>query len=100
MTQITIDLQEGFENDTVVIRMNGQEVLMHENVSTRLQIGLADRFELQLSQGSNMIDIELPVKKIKIKKEADLKIDQYWGVTYHAEGRLTIREQPHEFWYA
>ncbi|MFV1976064.1 MAG: hypothetical protein ACC651_09965 [Candidatus Scalindua sp.] len=100
MALVTIDLQEGFANDTVVIRLNGQEIFRRENVTTRLQIGLADRIEIQTQERSSEVEIELPIKKLVVTKEIACEKDIFLGVTFHAGGKLALREQLCEFWYA
>ncbi len=60
MPVLHINLQEGFANDTVVVRVNGQEVFNRTSVKTRLQIGLANAFEVDVPEGSADIQIALP----------------------------------------
>lgn len=100
MVRVTIDLQEGFMGDTIVIRQNGKEVFSCEDVTTRLQIGLADRIEIQTQENSTVVEIELPLKKLSFTKEVQTEKNIFIGVTLHTTGELTFREQLHEFWYA
>ncbi len=46
MVLLHIAFQEGFTDDTVVVRVNGREVFRKGSVKTRLQIGYADSFEV------------------------------------------------------
>jgi hypothetical protein len=43
-----IDLQDGFVEDTVVIRVDGREIFKQENVSTVYALGRADAVETQV----------------------------------------------------
>ena len=52
MAQLRIDLQEGFIDDTVEILLNGRQVFHRAGVNTRLQIGLADSVELEISEAN------------------------------------------------
>ncbi len=45
MPTLQIDLQEGFDRETVAIQVDGREVFQKPDVTTKAQIGLADRVE-------------------------------------------------------
>lgn len=100
MVLVTIDLQEGFANDTVVIRLNGQEIFRRRNVTTRIQTGLADRIEMQIYERSSEVVIELPIKKMAVTKELNCEKDIFLGVNLRVDGELILRERFSEFWYA
>jgi hypothetical protein len=48
MAQLQIALQEGFADDEVVVFVDDREVYRRNDVTTRMQIGLADSFEVEL----------------------------------------------------
>lgn len=60
MHQLGIELQEGFEDDTVVVLVNGAEVFRQEHVKTRLQIGLAASTSVKLAEGVAHLEVRLP----------------------------------------
>ena len=55
-----VALQDGFENDTVVVRVNQQQVYSSENVSTDYRISLAASFDVPRPEGPVRVAVELP----------------------------------------
>ena len=64
MPLLHIAFQEGFTDDTVVVRVNGEEVFHKGSVKTRLQIGYADSFEMTVEEGSVNVEVLLPLKNL------------------------------------
>jgi hypothetical protein len=62
---IHIDLQEGFEDDDVVIRIGEEEVFRKEGVTTLPQIGRADGIEIPIGDGPVIVDVELPKRGVQ-----------------------------------
>jgi len=60
MKLLHIAFQEGFADDTVVIRVNGKEVFRKASVKTRTQIGYAGSFEVNVQEGSVNVEVTLP----------------------------------------
>ena len=60
MPTLTIDLREGFDHTPVVIRVDGRELHREPAATTRTQIGLAARVELELEPGAREVEVELP----------------------------------------
>ena len=52
MPLLHIALQEGFENDSVAMRINGAEIFNKPQVPRRRQIGFADSFETHIGGGA------------------------------------------------
>lgn len=50
MAQLQIALHGGFADDKVVVHIDGREVYRREDVTTRMQLGLADSFTVELPQ--------------------------------------------------
>lgn len=59
--RVTVDLQEGFDKDHVILRIAAQIVFEDANVSTRMQIGLARSVKLDVAPGATLV-VELPDK--------------------------------------
>ena len=78
MKQLRIDLQAGFSNDTVKIRIDNHEVFQKEGVSTDYSIGRADSVEAEVKEGDLTVEVSLPKKNlskaIEISKAAYLKV--------------------------
>jgi len=59
--------QEGFEDDIVVVRIDGKEIYRKEHVTTRYQINYADSFELNVEEESVNVEILIPAKELSKK---------------------------------
>jgi hypothetical protein len=95
MITIGIDLQEGFENDQVVIVINAQEVYRQDKVLTKLLLGYAETMTFQVSKGNSTITIALPQKMQEKKIELDLKQNFYLGVSLTPTGlEYIISDKP------
>ncbi len=57
---LNVALEEGFEQDAVVVVVNGQQVFDSTDVNTRMQIGLADSFEVPIDQDEAILEVTVP----------------------------------------
>lgn len=98
MAQLTINLQEGFTKDLVVIQVNSQEVFRKEGVQTKLLLGFADSFEVQVPEGNVKVETILPSRNLS--KTIDLKISTtvYLGISIQ-KGNIQYRVSPEPFGY-
>ncbi len=64
MVLLKLDLQDGFEGDLVIVKVNSSEVFRKENVKTRLTVGYALSFEVDIPAGNINIEVSLPQKGI------------------------------------
>ena len=71
MATLTIDLQEGFEGDQVVITIDDREVFNKPGVKTRYQIGLAERVRLDVAPGSRRLRVALPGRSLQQELQVD-----------------------------
>jgi hypothetical protein len=98
MAEVTIDLQEGFFDDTLVVRHDGQEVARRDGLRTRMQTGFAHQFELDLPPGATALEIVLPAKDIAALVQLPPERPLWIGVSLDA-GRLQIRVAREAFGY-
>lgn len=98
MAQLHVALQEGFEGETVVIRVAGKEVFRKDSVTTKLQIGFAESFEMNVEEGPVNLEIALPSKALS--KAIDLQVTNtiYVGVSVIA-GQVEYRISQDQFGY-
>jgi hypothetical protein len=82
MALLHIALQEGFTGDDVVVRAQ-------EDVTTRLQIGYADSFEVRV-EGEVKIEVLLPLKSLSETIMLQVPPTEYLGVSIN-EGRIDYR---------
>jgi hypothetical protein len=64
MVLLKVDLQDGFAGDLVIAKVNDNEVFRKEGITTRLTLGLADSFEVDIAEGKIKIDVTLPMKDV------------------------------------
>src|SRR5688572_2900185 len=98
MALLHIDLQEGFEDENVVIKVAGKEAFRKTNVRTKLQIGLADSFETTIESGPVTVEIELPSKNLSKSIEVQGSNAVYLGVSV-IEGKIEHRIAHEQFGY-
>lgn len=99
MPILNVNLQEGFVNDTVVVRVNGQEVFNKTSVKTKLQIGLANVFQVDVPEGLLDIEIALPLKNVSESLALEVSSPVHLGLSVNHEGRITHRISQEPFGY-
>ncbi len=92
MVLLHIALQEGFEGDTVVIRVNGKEVFRKPSVKTRLQTGYADSLEVNVQEGPVNVEVTLPARNLSESIEFRASGRVYLGVSVTRDGRISYKE--------
>ena len=98
MALLHIALQEGFEDETVVIRVAGKDAFRKDNVRTKLQIGLADSFDTNVEEGPVSIEIEVPSKGLSRSIELQVPNTVYLGVSIIA-GKIEYKISHEPFGY-
>lgn len=81
MGLLYIDLQEGFTDDAVVVRVNGQEVFRQEKVRTRLQLGLAESVEVTVAERSADIEVVVVSRNLSKAMKVQVSAETYVGVS-------------------
>jgi adenosine/AMP kinase len=98
MALLHIAFQEGFVDDIIIVRVNDKEVFRKENVTTRLQIGYADSFEVTINEGRVSIEILLPLKNLSKTIVLHIATVAYVGASIH-DGRIDYRISDKPFGY-
>lgn len=98
-TLLHIALQEGFTNDSVVIKVNGKEVFKKSGVNTRYQIGFADSAEAHIDIGTAEVEVILPLKGLKKSVELQIPGPTYLAVILTPEGNIDFRVSKEPFKY-
>lgn len=62
--QLNVALQDGFDDDEVTIRVDGDEAY-RERVTTRTQISHAADMELEVPDGPFTLEVEVPEREIR-----------------------------------
>jgi len=99
MALLHIALQEGFFNDSVIIRANQQEIFRHQSVKTRTQIGLAEWMEINLPEGSVTLEVSVLSKGVTQSIPLQLSGNVYLGISLTPEGKLDYQISDQAFGY-
>lgn len=81
MVTLAIDLQEGFVDDTVILRVNGEEVFRKEHVSTNPLLGLAHSFKTEVEKGPVNIRVDVRTRDLAKTVALEVSDDTYLGVS-------------------
>lgn len=90
---LKLDLQDGFEGDLVIVKVNGSEVLRNENVNTSLTLGYAYSFEMDIPEGKINIEVSLPQKNISGKISIEISGPVFMGISVQDDRISFIRSK-------
>lgn len=99
MTLLTIDLQDGFSDDVVTIKVNGREVLGEKRVSTEFQIGWAERLEVDTDEQRVVVDLSVPTQNLSKEVEIDLQGPTFVGFSIDPSDGIEVRVSSQPFGY-
>ena len=98
MVTLAIDLQDGFSDDTVVIRVDGQEIFHKEGVNTDYSLGRADSVEIQVPEGSVNVEVTVPSRHLSDTIVLEVSTTVYLGVSI-LDDRIDYRISDEMFLY-
>jgi hypothetical protein len=81
MPVLRVDLQEGFDNDTAVVRVDGREAWRKAGIKTRPPVGVAESFEVECAANKAHIEVDVPTRKQSGSLEMDVVEHPYLGVS-------------------
>jgi membrane-associated protease RseP (regulator of RpoE activity) len=96
---VRIALQDGFDGDTVVVKVNGKQVFKQDNVKTKRQIGKAASFDVEVEDDAADVHISLPDKKISQTIALNVSDKTYLGVSIE-EDKIEHKVSSEPFRYA
>ena len=99
MSSIRIALQDGFEDDSVVVKVNGKEVFKQESIKTKRQIGKAASFEVEVEEGSVNVEVSLPLKNLSDIIAVKVSDKVFLGVSV-VENKIEHKVSSEPFRYA
>ena len=99
MVTLTVDFQEGFADDTVVVRVNDEEVLWKEGVRTKLLLGLAYSFVTEVEKGAATVRISVVTQNIVETIPLEIAADTHLGMSVE-NGRIEYMKRDVPFNYA
>lgn len=93
-----VALQDGFDDDRVQIRLNGESIYERSGVSTDYRISRADALEVPLRDGPMRLAVTLPDRDLSGAVEVRGDGPVYVGVTV-ADGTVQFRLSDQPFGY-
>lgn len=99
MQTLHLELQEGFDDDRVVARLNGVEILSLDHVTTRMQTGFAAAGSTQAADGKAVLEVSLPASGQQASTEINLIQTLWAGVNVGAGKAIQFRISQAPFGY-
>jgi hypothetical protein len=100
MAVLSIHLQEGFADDTAIVRLNGTEAARRTHLSTKRLLGYAEIIDLQKPTGQETeLELSLPDRGLTERTLVPGAGDSFVAVNV-SEGRLQIAVRDRPFSYA
>jgi len=93
-----IDLQDGFENDEVVVKLDGREVFHKSGVSTDPRISRADGFDTSSTKAEGTVELDLPKKGKHATQSVKPGETPHIGISIR-DGQPLFRTQSQPFLY-
>jgi hypothetical protein len=87
--QIHLALQDGFDNDEVVLRVDGSEAYRGEGVTTRTQISLAADMQLDVPERPFGLEVDVPTRSVRETVQIDPNANPNVTVSL-VEGRIDV----------
>ena len=98
MAVVKVALEEGFDDDTVIVEVNGRQVFEGEGVSTRTQIGLATSFEVEVDEGEAVVAVRATSQGATGRMRHPVADRLHVGVSVHG-GDIVFRTSEEPFGY-
>jgi len=95
---IHIDLQDGFQNDEVIVRLDGKEVFHKSGVTTDIRISRADGTETAVSKPEVQMEVDLPKKHLRASQRVKPAEASNVGISIR-DGKPQFRLQATAFLY-
>ena len=96
---LTLALQDGFENDSVVVSVDGEVVIENAAVRTDERIGLAYAVDVPLPDRAVVIDVQVPSQSLHVSHELSPATTTSVGISL-LDGQIVFRSSPTPFGYA
>jgi hypothetical protein len=92
-----VAFQNGFDNDTVVVRINGEPIFRKDGV-TDPRTGLAESCETPMRDGPVEVEVELPEKAIRGSLTIQFSGSAYVAVSVEKGSiRYKVSDQPYGY---
>jgi hypothetical protein len=95
---IHVALQDGFMDEHVVLRLDGDEVFASESVNTRFQIGLANELELEVAGEASQLEFAMPDRGIVEEVRLEAGKERWVGASLIDDGlEVVVSDKPFRY---
>jgi len=100
MVLLHIDLKDGFQDDTVIIKVNNSEEFRKEHITTDLRIALATKFTTNVTSGEVELQAIIPSKDLADSYKFIASSETYIGISIMDPGlpnekiQFSISDEP------
>ncbi|MCG8603684.1 hypothetical protein MJD09_01610 [bacterium] len=98
MASLGIDFQDGFSDDTVVVRVDGQVIFQKKGVNTDYSLGRADSVEIRVKEGTVNVDVHVPSRNLSDTAALEVSTKVYLGVSIN-DDKISFRISDEMFLY-
>jgi hypothetical protein len=99
MPELRIALHHGFDDDTVLITVDGAQVFRREGVSTDMRVSLAAQHVMTVDEGPVEVEVSLPAKGLTASETLSVTGDLSLGVSIEGD-EIHFRQSSQRFGYA
>ncbi|MEN8376598.1 MAG: hypothetical protein ABFS34_14215 [Gemmatimonadota bacterium] len=96
--RLHVALQDGFDDEPVLVRVDGEEVYRREAVRTDYRISLADSFDHPVPDDSVMLEVTLPRRGLSDSLRVDVGATPHVGISC-VDGAIRWRPSSEPFGY-
>jgi hypothetical protein len=95
MATLRVDFQDGFQDDEVVVSVDGRERARRGGLTTKRVIGLAGHEIIDVESGKRTVVVSVPSRGFETQIHVTVDYAAYLGVSIMAGGIAVIaRDQP------
>jgi hypothetical protein len=95
MATLRVDFQDGFQDDEVVVSVDGRERARRAGLTTKRVIGLAGNETIDVEPGKRTVLVSVPSRGFGTQIHVTVEEASYLGVSIMAGGiAVIVRDQP------
>ncbi len=99
VASLHVALEEGFDGEEVVVLVDGREAFSGAAVRTRLQIGLAKSFDVEVAAGGHTVECRLTTRGRAVAHHVEVAGATWVGVSLARDGDALWRVSSEPFGY-
>ena len=99
MAELHVALEEGFSGDGVTVRVAGRKAFEADALRTRMQLGLAESFTVDVPDGDVDVTLEVPHRTIVHRQQVLVAGTTYLGFSLGQGGEVEVRTSTEPFGY-